>query len=125
MESFLSQRPSPAFSLDRLATGAEEKPDVFLEGEGLPALPSGGSARFPLSTDTLTDVRSPASAPCGWPMLRALVLTSGQIRSVSLLSLNHEEQLPQPCRPQCLPGLLLLLASRENSWPAGAARCSR
>src|SRR2546430_12713810 len=62
--------------------------------------------------------------PAG-PMLRALVLTPGQIRSVSLLSLNHEEQLPQPCCPQCLPGLLLLLASRENSWPAGAARCSR
>lgn len=50
----------------RLATGAEEKPDVFLEGGSLPALPGGGSARFALSTDTLTDVRSPASAPCGW-----------------------------------------------------------
>src|SRR5258708_27998713 len=59
------------------------------------------------------------------PMLRALVLTPGQIRSVSLLSLNHEDQPPQPCRPHCLPELLLLLASRENSFPAGAARCSR
>src|SRR5437773_9822908 len=58
------------------------------------------------------------------PMLRALVLTPGQIRSVSLLSFNHEEQLPQPCSPQCLPGLLLLLASRENSWLADAASCS-
>jgi len=122
----LSQRPPPAFSLDRLGTGAEEKSDVFPQGRESLCASKWGFCPFRLVYGHADRCAVWASAPCGWSYVKGgLVLTPGQIRSVSPLARNHEEQLPKPYCPQCLPGLLLLLASRENSWPAGAARCSR
>src|SRR6266850_3696098 len=106
--------------------GAEEKPDVFPQGRESLCASKWGFCPFRLVYGHADRCAVWASAPCGWSYVKGgLVLTPGQIRSVSPVARNHEEQLPQPCCPQCLPGLLLLLASRENSWPAVAARCSR
>ena len=66
----LSQRPPPAFSLDRLGTGAEEKSYVFPQGRESLCASKWGFCPFRLVYGHADRCAVWASAPCGWSSVK-------------------------------------------------------